>query len=136
MRLFDTSFIIDLVNGERGATSKAAQVDEERTFKTISTITVQEYLRGIYYLYSEEEELLKSKLEKAEGELARFEILPYIYEVAKLAAELDAELTKQGEPLSFADVIIASTALHHNLTLVTRNDKHFQRIPKLRLETY
>lgn len=31
------------------------------------------------------------------------------------------------------DLLIAATALHHDLTLVTRNRKHFERIPGLDL---
>ncbi len=32
-----------------------------------------------------------------------------------------------------ADLFIAATALHHDLTLVTRNLKHFERVPGIRL---
>lgn len=35
-----------------------------------------------------------------------------------------------------ADILIAATALVHNLVLVTENRAHFQRIPKLRLESW
>jgi len=31
------------------------------------------------------------------------------------------------------DILIAATALHHDLTLVTRNRRHFERIPNLAL---
>jgi predicted nucleic acid-binding protein len=31
------------------------------------------------------------------------------------------------------DLLIAATAVHHGLTLVTRNLRHFQRIPNLQL---
>lgn len=31
------------------------------------------------------------------------------------------------------DILIAATALHHDLALVTRNRAHFQRIPGLKL---
>lgn len=31
------------------------------------------------------------------------------------------------------DILIAATALYHDLTLVTRNQAHFQRIPDLKL---
>ena len=30
-------------------------------------------------------------------------------------------------------LLIAATAIHHNLILVTRNVKHFQRVPDLKL---
>lgn len=136
MWLFDTNFLIDLVNGEQGAVEKAAQVDEGRAFKAISAVTVHEYLRGIFYLHSKSDKLLREKLKKAEAELARFEILPYTYEIAKVAAEVDAKLVGEGLSLSFVDVVIAATALHHKLAIVTKNVDHFRRVPRLEIETY
>jgi tRNA(fMet)-specific endonuclease VapC len=32
------------------------------------------------------------------------------------------------------DILIAATAIHHDLTLVTRNQKHLARIPGLKLD--
>lgn len=136
MKLFDTSFLIDLVNGDTGALRKAEEVDAEALFKAISIVTAHEYLRGVYYLYMHDKELLKSKLERAEAELARFEILPYTYEIAKSSAEIDAALALEGKSISLSDVIIAATTRQYKLTLVTRNVEHFKRIPKLNIETY
>jgi len=136
LNLFGTSFLIDLINGDAGALRKAEEVDAKALFKAISIVTAHEYLRGVYYLYMHHSELLKSKLEKAEGELARFEILPYTYEIAKLAAEIDATLALDAESISLSDVIIAATTLQYKLTLITRNVTHFKRIPRLNIETY
>ena len=136
LKIFDTTFLIDLVKGDKGAAKKAEEVDTAGFFKAISVVTVHEYLRGIYYLFSHDKNLLKIKLEKAEAELIRFEILPYTYEIARKAAEIDAKLARDGTSISFSDIIIAATALHYKLTLVTRNLKHFSRIPELATETY
>ena len=130
------AFLIDLVNGDKGAVKKAEEVDAEALFKAVSTVTVHEYLRGIYYLYMRNKKLLESKLKRAEAELARFEILPYTYEIATAAAEIDATLALKGVSISSADIIIAATTLHYKLTLVTRNVEHFKRIPSLNIETY
>lgn len=51
-------------------------------------------------------------------------------------AEVDAELIKEGISLSFVDVVIAATALHYKLAVVTKNVKHFRRVAKLEVETY
>ena len=136
MKLFDTTYLIDLVNGDEGAKRKAEEVDAEVSFKAISTITVHEYLRGVYYIYLHDESLLTSKLKKAEAELARFEILPYTYEIARTAAEIDATLARKGQSVSLSDVLLAATALSYELTLVTRDIEHFNRIPNLKIETY
>lgn len=136
MKLFDTTFLIDLVSGEEGAKRKAEEVDAEVIFKAISTITAHEYLRGVYYIYLYNKSLLTSKLRRAEAELARFEILPYTYEIAKAAAEIDATLTRRGQSISLSDVILAATARYYKLTLVTRDTEHLKRIPNLKIETY
>ncbi len=44
-----------------------------------------------------------------------------------------AILLRQKQKISLADAIIAATALHHNLPLVTRNIADFQSIPNLQL---
>ena len=136
MKLYDTTFLIDLVSGDEGAKRKAEEVDAEEIFKAISTITAHEYLRGVYYIYSHNKSLLISKLRRAEAELARFEILSYTYEIAKAAAEIDATLTRKGQSISLSDVILAATALYYKLTLVTRDTEHFKRILNLKIETY
>ena len=138
MWLFDTNFIIDLINAEPNALNKAKNI-EESALKAISAITVQEYLRGLFYLFSENKQLLKKKMFAAEKELAHFEIISVDYEIAKLAAEIDAKLMKKGEQVGVADVLIASTAIKYDLTLVTRNIKDFRRISRvkpLKIEPY
>lgn len=64
-----------------------------------------------------------------------FIILPVTAEIALKAGELDAELELQGAALDIADIIIAATALEHNLSVLTRNTRHFERIRGLRMLT-
>jgi len=47
-----------------------------------------------------------------------------------------AELRRQGIEVNTADLMIASPALVHDLTLVTHNTRDFQNIPDLRLEDW
>lgn len=46
---------------------------------------------------------------------------------------IKAELELKGERLDDFDLLIAATAIVNDLMLVTRNIKHFQRIPCLKL---
>jgi predicted nucleic acid-binding protein len=48
-------------------------------------------------------------------------------------AETRALLRRRGELIADFDLLIAATALHHDLTLLTFNLRHFERIPELRL---
>ena len=46
-------------------------------------------------------------------------------------ASIKASLEKKGMPLDDFDLLIASTALENDCTLLTKNTKHFKRIPDL-----
>jgi predicted nucleic acid-binding protein len=72
LRLFDTGFIVDLVNSDEGALRVAKVADEEAS----------------------------------------------------------------GSRIGINDVYVAATAAHYGLSLVTRNIRHFKRIPKLKVENY
>lgn len=48
-------------------------------------------------------------------------------------AETRAYLRRRGEGIADLDLLIAATALHHDLTLLTFNLRHFARIPDLRI---
>ncbi len=63
-------------------------------------------------------------------------ILPVDEPVAQRAGELRAFLLDEGSPTAVTDLLIASTALEHDLTLVTHNLRHFNTIPDLHLEDW
>jgi len=134
--LADTTFLIDLVNNDTGAVRVAREIDLSNERLGLSIISAEEYLRGIYYLYWNDKKLLKKKIVNAENDLRAFEIIPIMYNVIVKAAEIDARLVKRGEPISLPDILIASTAIVHDLTLITRNIKHFERIEELKIRIY
>ncbi len=134
--LADTTFLIDLVNNDTGAVRVAREIDLSNERLGLSIISAEEYLRGIYYLYWNDKRLLKKKIADAESDLRAFEIIPIIYNVIVKAAEIDARLMRKGEPISLSDILIASTAIVYNLTLITRNIKHFERIKELKIRIY
>lgn len=134
--LADTTFIIDLINSESGAIAKAKLIDEDQIMIFISSITVQEYLRGIYYKFHSDEDLLQKKLYAAESDLARFQTIDFDYRIAKIASSIDADLTINGKQVGLADVIISATAKFYDLMVLTRNSDHFNRIKDLKVEEY
>ncbi|MGA2626618.1 MAG: type II toxin-antitoxin system VapC family toxin [Candidatus Bathyarchaeia archaeon] len=136
MRLFDTAFLVDLVNADAGAARLAKKIDEEASPSFISVITLHEYLFGIYFRYEKDKTLLKEKLDSAERDLSRFEPVPLTPEITRLSACMHAELTRSGKLIGINDMYIAATAIRYDLTLVTRNKAHFRRIPKLNIEIY
>jgi predicted nucleic acid-binding protein len=62
-------------------------------------------------------------------------VRPYDVDVARAYGALRAQLEETGQTLADADVLIAATAVHHDLELVTGNLRHFRRISGLRFNT-
>ena len=60
-------------------------------------------------------------------------ILPIDEATARRFFRIRRDLRALGTPLEDPDLLVAATALHHDLTLVTRNCRHFARIPGLKL---
>lgn len=59
--------------------------------------------------------------------------LPFDEEIAQLAGRIRADLTQRGEIIGAYDILIVSTAIVHEKTLVTHNTKEFQRVKGLKL---
>ncbi len=68
--------------------------------------------------------------------LSRLEILPVGEEEAVRAGDVLADLERRGQPIGIEDILIATTARAHGLTVVTRNVRHFRRIGGLRVESW
>jgi len=97
----------------------------------VSVITLMELYYGAY------------KSQKVTGNLAKIktieqslEIIPVRIESVEIFGMLKSKLEKPGSRLDDFDLIIAACALAHNLTLVTNNEKHFQRIEGLKLTNW
>jgi tRNA(fMet)-specific endonuclease VapC len=60
-------------------------------------------------------------------------LLPVDRAVAEICANLYVDLQQKNALLPDADLLVAATALAHDLTLATSNQRHFGRIPNLRL---
>jgi tRNA(fMet)-specific endonuclease VapC len=65
--------------------------------------------------------------------LADFVIVPLTDPIVEHFARLRAGLRRQGQMIPDMDLLIAATALEENLTLLTRNARHFARIQQLRI---
>ena len=59
-------------------------------------------------------------------------VLPFDESCAETLGQIRGVQLRQGVSYASIDLLIAATALVHDLTLVTHNTKDFQRIPNLR----
>ena len=70
------------------------------------------------------------------------EILPLVRwldvdrSVASKAGDIAAKLQKLGTPIGVSDCLIGGTALVHNLVIVSRNVRHFEKIADLLREVW
>ncbi|MFN9173087.1 MAG: type II toxin-antitoxin system VapC family toxin [Synechocystis sp.] len=128
--LLDTCVISDFIKGESGTTTKLKQTPPIEI--AISTITVMELRYGL--ALNPQRAL---KIEQAIASiLTSVNILPLGTAEAEQAAQIRAILKSQGQPIGAYDVLIAATALHHSLTMVTANQREFQRVSGLKTENW
>jgi tRNA(fMet)-specific endonuclease VapC len=97
---------------------------------TINVISYYEILRGLKHLGSEE------KLKRFEDFIEDNELVWIRKETVEEAAEIYAYLKKAGTLIEDADILMASIAIVEDLTLVTNNPNHFERIQGLRLDNW
>lgn len=92
----------------------------------VSVITLAEIQLGIELLPpSKRRTQLEQWIDQDFNKWFQGRLLPVDAPIVSLWAVLTAERQLKGRPLSNFDGLLAATALHHNLTLVTRNVKDF-----------
>ena len=128
--ILDTSFLVDVLRGEDTVEEAVRTVDERGTAQ-VSAVTVMELWEGIHLAESSERErTVVTNL------LTDLRELPFDRECATTAGELNARLQRDGAPIEDADVMIAATALVHDVPIVTANVDHFERLDGLEILTY
>jgi tRNA(fMet)-specific endonuclease VapC len=63
-------------------------------------------------------------------------VMPFDEAAATAFGKAAAELARAGTPIGELDTMIAAHALSLDLTLVTNNTKHFNRVSRLRIENW
>ena len=60
-------------------------------------------------------------------------VIPMTDNSAKISAELYSTLRQSGKIIDDIDLLIAGIAIDNDLTLITNNENHFNRIPGLKI---
>lgn len=124
--LLDTNCISELVRSkpEPRVTDWMRAADESLLY--LSVLTLGEIRKGTAILpQSKRRTHLESWLELDLQVRFSGRILAIDKAVADRWGVLDAEAQHKGKPLAAIDGLLAATALHHNLTLVSRNVSDF-----------
>ncbi|NJM66262.1 MAG: type II toxin-antitoxin system VapC family toxin [Acaryochloris sp. RU_4_1] len=128
--LLDTCVISDFIKGEPGTQTQIKQTPPDNI--AISVITLMELRYGL--------KLNPQRAQKIEPMMTSFlssvTVLPFGNPESEKAADIRAVLKTQGQPIGAYDVLIAATALQHQLIMVTANQREFDRAPGLETENW
>ena len=123
--LIDTELLLE----PRRATDCIEQLAGRETC-AISVVSVSELLHGVGRATGATRTKRAAFVEHL---LAVLEPIPITESVARIHAEIWAQLTRRGQTVGAHDLWIAATALAYGLSLVTPNKAEFGRVPGLRL---
>jgi tRNA(fMet)-specific endonuclease VapC len=127
----DTTFIIDILNGDEGALARLDAIEGERQPEKVSSITVLELYEGVTRTQKPEKER-----EQVLSVLDSKAVVPADHGVMRRAGELSGELITDGQQIDREDCIVAATGLQEGEPVLTRNTAHFERIPGLEVVSY
>lgn len=124
--LVDSDWLIDAIAGVRSAWDPLEH--HASSGLSASIITLGELFEGAYSLPDP-----GIHIENLRRFLSGFNVLGLTEPIMQLFAQNRYRLRRRGNLIPDLDLLIAATALHHDLTLMTRNVRHFARIPGLKL---
>jgi tRNA(fMet)-specific endonuclease VapC len=116
------------MKGQFGLDIKFESINPDSIF--ISEITLAELKFGVANSASPERN--KKVLDNF---LSGIQILP-IFDALNTFADEKARLKKEGRLVDDFDLLIGSSAIANDLTLVTNNTKHFERLKDIKLENW
>ncbi len=123
----DTDFLIDLKDQDEKAVAKVEDLESRGETLSTTAINVAEFYYGVYRSNNKERSLIE-----ANKLLEQFAILDLDFEAARLYGELAGNL--KSNMVAPLDLLIASITLSNKRRLLTRNKKHFERVPGLHVE--
>lgn len=125
--LLDTTVCISIIRENAKVVNKVLSVGQDKCF--VSEMSIAELFYGAAKSGRVEHFLDVQLIRQS------FEIIP-IYSSLRIYGEIKAGLERAGKRIDEFDLLIASTALKGSMTLVSHNQKHFNRLPNLRLEDW
>ncbi len=120
--LLDTSVIVEI---DRGIDQRKMEHLLSLSPHIVSSATVMEISTGFFR--SDRDTL---KLEEFVSPLT---VVPIDQKVARKAGKIAANLIDEGKRIEINDLYIASTALLHEETVLTKNVEHYERIDDLEI---
>ena len=126
MYLLDADWIIQALAGRPPAARPLDRLVGSRIY--VSYVTIGELYERAFTSVNPEAHLMGFR-----RFLSQYGRLSLSEPVMERFAETRAYLRRRGELIADMDLLVAATALAHDLTLLTLNLRHFERIPDLKL---
>ncbi|MEI7824984.1 MAG: type II toxin-antitoxin system VapC family toxin [Chlorobiaceae bacterium] len=128
--LIDTDILSYYLKGDQIVVGNFEKYLQQYDLIEISLITYYEIVGGL---------LAKSALKQLnvfEDFVAENIVVPMTDKSAKISAELYSLLRRTGKIIDDIDLLIAGIAIENDMTLVTNNESHFERISGLKIENW
>jgi tRNA(fMet)-specific endonuclease VapC len=127
--LLDTDTCVFALRGQKSVRDRLCAADAELV--AISVITLAELRYGADCSTDPQ-----ANHQAVDGFADGVAVLGLGEPIARLFGEFKAQLRRQGALLDDFDLLIAATAHHYDLIIVTHNLGHFSRLPMLQLEDW
>ena len=125
--LIDTDWVINHLKGENTVVKKLEELAPEGV--AISAISLAELYEGVYY----SRDPIKSQKLLDEFLAPDLKMLNVDQEICKVFGKERGRLRQQKKLISDFDLLIASTCLYYNLTLLSNNLKHYEMVKGLNI---
>ena len=125
--LLDTNIISAFMKGNPAVVDSFSQYIKRHKQLSLSIITHYELLRGLKAVGSDK------KVVSLQAFMGQCEIILLTQPIIEIAAEIYAALKNKGILIEDADILIAATAIHKGMSVVTGNTEHFKRVKGLKI---
>lgn len=129
MYCLDSNIFISMFRGDRDLKSRIDLLNPGEVSTT--SISLSELFKGAFHSSNRD-----SGIDIVKRLAVSYEIFPFDANCALIFAEDFSKLETMGKPTQEKDLMIASIAKSNGLVLVTRNKKHFDNIPDLKVEEW
>jgi len=124
--LLDTDWLIDALIGIPAAVAAIDRLSDQGL--AVSIVSYGELFDGALGAADPQ-----ARIAAYRAYLNRFTTLPLSDPIMERFARIRKYLRDTGNIIPDLDLLIGATAVHHDLTVLTRNRRHFGRIPSLEL---
>ena len=131
MQVLDTDLLIAFLNKGEDALKAITKLEAGRESLATTVFNAHEVLYGALLTRGARE-----NYRLTHDFLMNFRVLDYDMESMENAVELKARLKKKGSSIGLMDEMIAGICLRNRASIVTRNKRHFSRVPGLKVRVW